>query len=223
MKDKKQFLPAAVLFGLFVLWIILLKTVDVAAIGPENTKVGFSHLNAAVHNVFDFSPLWYTLTKIGGYLCFVIVAVFVLLGLMQLAVRKDIRRIDRPLTALGGLYLATAIFYVLFEVVIVNYRPVVMPGEEHAEASFPSTHTLLAVVVFVSAFLMFGRYVHSETAQAVLQVICIVLLVFTVVGRLLSGVHWLTDIIGGILLGAALLCVYVPLSKGKRKRRKKIS
>ncbi|MBQ7677164.1 MAG: phosphatase PAP2 family protein [Lachnospiraceae bacterium] len=223
MKEKKQFLPAAVLLGMFLLWTILVKTVDVAAIGPEDTKVGFSHLNGAVHELFGFSNLWYTLTKISGCFAFLVIAVFALLGLIQMIVRKDIRKVDRPLLALGGLYVVTAVLYVFFEKVVVNYRPVILPGEEHVEASYPSTHTLLAVVVFGSAFLLFGRYVQNETAQAILQIVNVVLLVFTVLGRLLSGAHWLTDIIGGILLGAGLVCAYVPLSKGKRRRKKRIN
>ncbi len=207
-------------FLLFVLLIIVLKLIDVAPIGPEGTSVGLSHMNGAFHTLFDYSTIWYMISKVAGYLMFIIPVFFGLFGLLQLAAKKSIKKVDRPLLALFGLYAATAAVYVFFEKVIVNYRPVILPGEEHVEASFPSSHTMLACVILSSAFMLFGKYIHNETVQAVLQIVCVVLLVVIVIGRLLSGVHWLTDIIGGILISMAMLAAFVPLSKRKRKYKK---
>ncbi len=221
MKQAKRFIPSAVLFALFLILIVLLNLVDVAAIGPEGTKVGLSHLNNAIHTAFGFNMVWYMVTKVLGFLALLVAVFFTLFAILQIVTRKSLTKVDRPLLALVGLYVATAVVYVFFEIVVVNYRPVIMPGEEHVEASFPSSHVMLACVIFCSAFMVFGKYVRNEMVRTVIQISCISVLVVIVLGRLLSGVHWLTDVIGGILISATLLTAYVPLSKKRRKRRRK--
>ena len=219
-KAKNQYLLSGMLAILFLLLIVFLQFVDVEAIGPEETKIGLSHLNGGFHKLFDYNVIWYTVSKIAGYFMFAVPVFFMLFALIQLISRKSVTLVDRPLLALGGLYAATAAIYVFFEVVIVNYRPVIIPGDEHVEASFPSSHTMMACVVLCSAFMMFEKYIHKEAVQVALQVACVALLVVIVIGRLLSGVHWLTDIVGGILISSALLTAFVPTAKRRRIRKK---
>ena len=47
---------------------------------------------------------------------------------------------------------------------------------------------------------------HKIRSIAVL--LCAVLMVVTVAGRVVSGVHWMTDIAGGVLLSASLMAFY---------------
>ena len=63
---------------------------------------------------------------------------------------------------------------------------------------------MLAYVIFGSAAQLVSRYVKKKTARSVLFALCILLGFATVLLRLLSGVHWLTDIVAGMLLGFAL-------------------
>ena len=102
--------------------------------------------------------------------------------------------VSRSILAAGGLYAVFAALYVLFEKVIINYRPMIMEGDEHVEASFPSTHTMLACVVFGSSILLIRRFVKHDILRMVLQILCGIAILTTVVGRLFCGVHWLTDI-----------------------------
>ena len=44
-------------------------------------------------------------------------------------------------------------------------------------------------------------------------------LVLTVAARLLSGVHWVTDILGGLLISAALLCLATALLQKYSKEK----
>ena len=208
MNRKKGFALACVFTFLFALLLALVKTADVAAIGPEGTEIGLSRLNAAVRDALGFHPLWYRITQALGGFAIVVAAAFALVGLTQLVRRKSFWRVDREIGALGFLYAFVVVLYVAFEVVIVNYRPVIMPGEEHVEASFPSSHTMLVCVVMGSAMLLARRYfaVRGDgVKRAAAEALCALVIALTVFGRLYAGVHWLTDILAGVLLSAARL------------------
>ena len=206
---KKKFIASAICFGLFLLLIVLLKTVDVAAVGPEGTEIGLSKLNVAIHDLFGEDLGWYKITNLLGYLAILIALCFAAVGGLQLIYRRSILKVDKELLLLGGLYVVTVIFYVLFEKVVVNYRPMLMPDGTGPEASFPSSHTMLSCVILGSGLGLLKKYTKkNKTIQLVLTVLFAVMLALIVAGRLLSGVHWFTDILGGILLSTALLNAY---------------
>ena len=221
---KKKFITAAVCFGLFLLLILLIKVVDVAAVGPEGTEIGLSKLNVAVHDLFGENLGWYKVTNILGYLAILIALGFAAIGGLQLIHRRSIMKVDKEILLLGCLYVVTVIFYVLFEKVVINYRPILMPDGEGIEASFPSSHTVLSCVILGSGLFLLKKYTKkNKNVQLVLTVVFAVMLALIVAGRLISGVHWFTDIVGGVLLSAALLNAYEGLLKlwkksDKRKR-----
>lgn len=201
-------MAALVLLALFVLLIIAVKTVDVQAIGPEGSSIGLATINQAVHQRTGVQMGWYELTQQLGKACIVIVSCFALLGLYQLLRRKSLKRVDADLWALAALYVLLAAAYVLFEKAVVNYRPVILPDETHLSPSFPSSHTMLAVCLIASGLMQAERRISSQTLLFVLDVLGVLGMIVMSVGRLASGVHWLTDIAGGVLLGAALSLLY---------------
>lgn len=220
---KKKLITSAVCFGLFLVLILLVKLVDVAAVGPEGTKIGLSKLNVAIHNLFGENLGWYKVTNVLGYLAILIGIGFAAIGGLQLIYRRSILKVDKEILLLGCLYVVTVIFYVFFEKVIVNYRPILMPDGEGIEASFPSSHIMLSCVILGSGLGLLKKYAKkNKTVQLALTVVFAVLLALIVAGRLISGVHWFTDIIGGLLLSAALLNAYEGLLLlWKRSARKK--
>ncbi len=222
---KKKFITAAICFGLFLLLILLIKAVDVAAVGPEGTEVGLSKLNVAVHDLFGENLGWYKLTNILGYLAILIALCFAAIGGLQLIHRRSILKVDKEILLLGCLYVVTVIFYAFFEKVVVNYRPMLMPDGTGPEASFPSSHTVLSCVILGSGLQLLKKYTKkNKTVQLVLTVVFAVMLALIVAGRLISGVHWFTDIVGGLLLSVALLNAYEGLlklwKKSDRRKRK---
>ena len=212
---SRHFVLSGVFCLLFVLLIVLVRSADVAAIGPAETRIGLSGLNQSVRSAIGMHPSVYKLTQVTGYLAILLAAGFAVLGGFQLIRRRSLRRVDRPVLLLAGLYAAVLVIYVLFEKVIINYRPVLMDGETFPEASFPSSHTMLASVIYLSAAMIVDRYVKDPRLAAVLRVLCVVLAVVTVAGRLVSGVHWFTDILGGILISASLLFCFYGLLKNE--------
>ena len=215
-------LTCAVVFALLTLVLIaLVKFVDVAAIGPEATRIGLSHLNGFVHEKTGVNMLFYKVTEVLGILSILVAAAFAVTGGVQLIRRRSIAKVDKEIFALGGLYVAVVALYVLFEKVIINYRPIIMPGAEHPEASFPSSHTMLVIAIMGSTIIVLRKYVRGKGARAALQALCWIVMLATVAGRLLSGVHWLTDILGGIFISAALLSVFAAVIEEIRRRARR--
>ncbi len=207
MKKGSGYVAAFALFLLAALFTLAVRTVDVAAVGPLGTEVGFSGVNTAFFGLLGFCPALYGMTQLLGKLSLLTPVFFAGLGLYQLVRRKSLRRVDRCVLALAGLYAATGALYVLFEKAIVNYRPVLMPGCTEPEASFPSSHTMLACAVLGSVFLLLPCYFRGKTAR-LLRGVCALVIALIVIGRLFAGVPWLTDVVGGVLYGAALLRLY---------------
>ena len=209
---KKHYIAAGVYLAAFLALLVCVKYVDVAAIGPCGTSVGLSGANGTFHEKIGFHPALYAATQWLGYLALAVAAGFACAGLVQLLRRKSLWRVDREILALGALYVVLGCLYVLFEKCVVNYRPVLLPGETAPAASFPSSHTMLALAIFGSAALLSARYVKQRTARTVLYFLCSALGIGTVVLRLLSGVHWLTDIVAGVFLGTGLVELYTAVS-----------
>ena len=208
MMKKKAIAPGICLI-LFLLLIVVIKTVDVQAIGPEGTSIGLAGINGAIHDITGVHLTWHKITDYLGLLSIVVAVCFACLGFIQLIKRKSLLKVDREILVLGCLYVILAVLYVLFEFVVINERPIIMPGDEHAEASFPSSHTMLGFVILGSCMTVLHKYVRNDRLCGILQAICGVLILIMVFGRLISGVHWFTDILGGILLSAALLFLFV--------------
>ena len=206
-KLNKSLIAGISLFVVFAVFTILVKVVDVAAVGPLGSKVGFSKLNEAVFKSIGTSDTWYNVSEIFGILALIVAGVFVIVGLAQLIKRKSLKMIDNHILVLGAFYVAVAIVYLVFEVVVINERPVLVDGA--LEASYPSSHTMLSICILSSAIIEFNKFFAGKKKQLiVLDSISVAVMVIVVIGRLLSGVHWFTDIIGGILLSLALVFIY---------------
>ena len=207
MRYERKLTSGIVSLILFVVLIIMLKKYDVAPVG-DAPEIGFSHLNAAIHDFFGVSMLWYEITEILGYVAIAVALLFAAAGFLQLIKRKSLAKVDREIYALAGLYVAMAAVYVLFEKLIINYRPVILADESGYEASFPSSHTMLSCVIFGSVMIMSDIYMEKDIKSLMIRVILSIFIFLTVFGRLLSGVHWFTDIVGGVLISISLVSFF---------------
>ena len=190
----------------FVLWTFLVVSVDVRPIGPEGSSVGFAALNGSVHEAIGVHWSLYTITDWLGLVPIGVAFGFAVLGLVQLLQRKSLRKVDRSLPVLGGFYIVVMAMYLLFETVTVNRRPVLIDGI--LETSYPSSTTLLALCVLPTAMMQLKSRIRKPPVRIAVLSLLAALTVFMVIGRLLSGVHWLSDIIGGVLLSEGLVCAY---------------
>ncbi|SFC92863.1 phosphatase PAP2 family protein [Butyrivibrio sp. YAB3001] len=204
---RNNYLFGGLFFALFLVLIILVKAADVAAVGPNDTSIGLSHINVAVHEFFGINDAFYKLTEVFGILAILIAGFFAVFGGAQLIYRKRIDKMDKEILALGGLYTVVVVLYAFFEKVIINYRPVIEESGE-VEASFPSSHTMLICVIMGSFIMVLDKYIRNQTVKRIVSIAAKVVILLTVIGRLVCGVHWFTDILGGVLISMALLCVF---------------
>lgn len=216
--EKKLKITIAVMFTLlFGAFIAMLKIVDVQPIGPAGTSVGLATVNGSVHTLIDkltvgllgSGALFDKISDYAMLAAFAVAGSFGLIGLIQLIRYKSLFRISREILGLGVAYLLSGIVYIVFEMVVVNYRPVLEEGQTFPEPSFPSSHTVLVFVVLATAVIAWGRLLENHAAIARLLQTCAILLLIVAVGcRLLAGVHWLTDIAAGVIISLAITSVY---------------
>lgn len=203
---KKRFWGAICTLVAFVLWTVMISTVDVQTIGPRESAVGLATINACFHSLTGVRMWLYTVTDWMGLVPVAFGFGFAILGLVQWIKKKCIWKVDFNILILGGFYILVLAAYLFFEEFVVNYRPVLING--YLEASYPSSTTLLVLCIMPTASMQLKQRIKCKLFCQCVTVVNNVFIVFMVIGRLLSGVHWLTDIIGGILLSTGLVLLY---------------
>jgi len=190
----------------FLLWTILIQCVDVQAVGPNGTEVGFAAFNVWFHHLTGVHMTLYTITDWLGLVPIAVCLCFAALGAVQLVKRRSLFRVDRDIILLGLYYILVILFYLFFEMVPINYRPILINGV--LEASYPSSTTLLVLSVMPTLKFRIDRRNENQLVRKVTTVFVIAFSTFMVMGRLTAGVHWATDIIGAVLLSFGLFRLY---------------
>lgn len=211
---KKYLLISVFLLVSFIIWTLLISFVDVKAIGPEGSSVGFATLNGAFHTLTGTHMWLYTVTDWLGLVPIGVCLGFAIFGLAQWIKRKSLLKVDLSILALGGFYLLVMATYILFEYAVINYRPVLIYG--YLEASYPSSTTMLVMCVMPTSIMQLRGRIASTVLNKCVTYIILAFTVFMVVGRLISGVHWLTDIIGGALVSSGLVLMYYGIAHAKK-------
>lgn len=205
-KGKKNLMLGIGFIAAFCVWTLLIKTVDVQPAGVNGTNVGFAELNTLFHSLTGVNMTLYSITDWLGLVPVFVCMMFGFVGLSQLVKRKSLRKVDADIILLGIYYVIVIAGYLIFEMIPINYRPILING--FMEASYPSSTTLLVLSVMPTlVFQSELRFKNSKTKKVV-HVVTIMFSVFMVIGRLVSGVHWITDIIGSVFLSAGLFYIY---------------
>ena len=205
---KRNFLISGILLLIAITFTILVKVVDVKQIGVNNSSIGFATLNQFIFETTGVNMIWYHITDWLGLIPVFMAIVYAFIGLIQLIKRRSIFKVDKEIILLGLYYIIVIALYVFFEKVIINYRPILMNG--FLEASYPSSHTLMTICICGSSILINKKLFNNKITK-VITYLSIIIITITVVGRLISGVHWFTDIIGGILISSGLLMTFYSL------------
>lgn len=221
---KKVMVIGIALVLAFILWTVLIMKVDVQPAGDYEPQkdVGFAGINTWFHGLTGFSETLYKITDWLGLVPIAICICFGILGLIQLIQRKSLLKVDTDIILLGVFYIMVIAGYLLFEKVTINYRPVLVDGLAKPESSYPSSTTLLVLSVMPTLIFQVNRRMENITLKRIITILSVLFTAFMVIGRLVSGVHWLTDIAGAVLLSAGLYLIYracVMISDGKKAEK----
>ena len=213
MTRKNKYIQLYISVGLlivFALWTLSVRLIDVQPVGPHGSAVGFAAVNCFFHDLTGVHMALYTITDWLGLVPFAFAAGFAFLGFAQWIERKKLLKVDRSILLLGGFYVAVIAVYVFFENCVVNYRPLLIAGV--LEVSYPSSTTLLTMCVMPTAVMQLNGRIRNEILRRCAVFAITAFTGFMVIGRMISGVHWFTDIVGGVLLSAGLVLLYRALS-----------
>ena len=202
-KRRKEILLCGGLFAIAIIYTLLVKYIDVQAIGPNDSVVGFATINNFMFNLTGVNMLWYDITYWWGFVPLFIAFIYAIIGFIQMIKRRSILKVDKEILGLCVYYIIVIGLYIFFETYVINYRPILMDGI--LEASYPSSHTLLSVCICGSSLIINKYLFKNKNFFKAENIISILSILVIVIGRFISGVHWFTDIIGAILISIALL------------------
>ena len=204
--EKKSLLIGSIFLAMFTVWTVLIQTVDVQPLGQNGTSIGFAAFNCWFYHFTGANMVLYTITDWMGLVPVIICLSFAGIGLVQLIKRRSLFKVDTDIRILGVYFVIVFLAYAIFERIPINYRPILIEGK--MEASYPSSTTLLVLSVMPALIEQIQRRLSDVTAKRIITIAAIAFSVFMVTGRLVSGVHWFTDIVGGVLLSAGLFQLY---------------
>ena len=205
-KAGKQLLSGIIFIIALVIWTILIQTIDVQPVGVNGTDIGFAAVNTRFFTLTGVNMTLYSITDWAGIVPLLVCMLFGIVGLAQIIKRKSLFKVDFDIIILGIYYVIVILCYLIFEMIPINYRPVLINGI--AEASYPSSTTLLVMGVMPTLIFQVNRRFKENKVKKIINVITVLFSAFMVMGRLVSGVHWFTDIIGSILLSTGLFLIY---------------
>ena len=195
-----------VILIMFGIWTVLIQTINVQPIGQNGTNIGFADMNVKFHELTGVNMTLYTITDWLGLVPVAVCMIFAVLGAVQLFTRQSLIKVDTDILLLGVYYVIVIFCYLIFEMIPINYRPVPING--FMEASYPSSTTLLVLSVMPTLCFQSYHRIKRAAIKRIIYLFAILFSLFMVIGRTISGVHWLTDIIGSVLLSAGLYLIY---------------
>ncbi|MDY5986007.1 phosphatase PAP2 family protein [Sporofaciens sp. SGI.106] len=203
---KRLLIIGIMLVAAFAVWTLLIQIVDVQPVGQNGTDIGFATFNCWFHKLTGVHMTIYTITDWLGLVPLFICMVFGGVGFVQLVKRRSLFKVDYDIIFLGIYYVMVIFGYFIFEMIPINYRPILIDG--FMESSYPSSTTLLVLSVMPTLIYQVNRRLENVAVKKVVSILAIIFSAFMVIGRLVSGVHWFTDILGSIMLSAGLFCIY---------------
>lgn len=216
-RNKRNFIFSGCLLLLAAMFTISVKLVDAQPVGVNCTSIGFATLNMFIFDLTGTHMIWYHITDWLGLVPIFMAFAYAFVGLCQLIKRKSLFKVSYEILVLGLFYIVLIALYLFFENTVINYRPILIDG--FLEASYPSSHTLMAICLCGSSIIVNKKLFDNKFTRLV-NLISIAIIVITVMGRLISGVHWFTDILGGVIISFALLMTFysiVFISKGNKR------
>ena len=171
-KNGKQVLFLGGIFIIaFAIWTALIQMVDVQPLGQNATNIGFATFNCWFHRLTNVNMTIYTITDWMGLIPLVVCLIFAGIGLVQLIKRRSLFKVDPDIIILGVYYVIVILAYFIFEIIPINYRPILINGV--MEASYPSSTTLLVLCVMPTLIEQIQRRLSSIAVKRIVTILAI--------------------------------------------------
>ena len=145
-EDGKRILFLGSIFIVaFIIWTLMVQKIDVQPFGVKGTNIGFATINCWFHKLTGVNMDLYFITDWLGLIPIFVCMIFGGLGAVQLIDRRSLLKVDYDIIILGIYYIIVILGYLIFEMMPINYRPILIEGV--MEASYPSSTTLLVLCV----------------------------------------------------------------------------
>lgn len=179
------------------------------------------NMNEFVFNLLGVNGVNKTVDKVTDILIAVVLAVIVafgVTGVVQWIKRKSFKKIDAELRwMILPIVLVALVWFIFEKLVILNYRPYLVDGV--AEPSFPSTHTMIAAGAMIVTMIVLPKYIKKRWLRIVLDILAGILIFAIGFGRIYAGMHWTTDVLGGLIFGADIALVYGIILKHVKEKK----
>ena len=215
MKKYQYLLIPAIFLVAFVVFTILVKTVDVDYLALGNYKIGFKSFNYETQSKILDMARQSPMKKLSDVLLYVSIGsclIYVVIGIYQLIKTKSLFKVNYRLYMLALTYVSIAVIYFIFEILKINYSPDLTNG---LKASYPSSHvfigaTLICVNIY-AAMEMLNMNEENKWLRTVGYIAGLVICVALIVSRTLSAKHWATDIIASVILTGFIVSLFIAL------------
>lgn len=216
MKIKNILYAIPFLFLIFfiVLTILLICTSHRESWDCCILPTGLIGLNG-VFPYFEYNYILDILSDVFMVIGLLMMLVMAGIGLYQLLKRKSLKKVDVDILLFGGSIIAMCIIWVLFETYPVSYRP------HDFASSYPSTHVMIVTVTFFIFAWMVNNRLHQTRIHILTYTIAAISVIVTFILRMISGMHWFTDCLGGVCIGLFLvstcICLDIAIKAKKQK------
>ena len=168
---KRVLYAGSILIAAFAIWTALIQIVDVQAVGQNGTNVGFATFNSWFHRLTGVHKTIYNITDWLGLIPLFVCILFSVIGFVQLIKRRSILKVDCDLIFLGIYYIIVIVNYLIFEIIPINYRPILIEGI--MEASYPSSTTLLVLCVMPTLVEQTKRRLKNVAVKRIIEILVI--------------------------------------------------
>ncbi len=108
---------------------------------------------------------------------------------------------------------SSVVFNTIFKNIIRRDRPNILRLITQGGFSYPSGHAMITMCCYGYLFYYVYNFVKNKYLKIILLIILGILIISIPISRIYVGVHYFSDIIGGLLLGGCILFTIIKYGK----------
>ena len=113
------------------------------------------------------------------------------------------------------------IFNRILKIIVARPRPNVLRLSSESGYSFPSGHTMIATAFYGFLIYLIYKKISNKFIKYILITLISLLVICIGISRIYLGVHYTTDVIGGIIIGIIYLSFFIKYLYKKAVKSKK--